>query len=97
MWRHRLTSIFGAIAGIAEMIHRQGITIGHIGNTDAVAFTGALALIGLGLSAGDALLANKNAAAVANLISNNNGGTLRKLNPDGTPAPRDPVRAIQEK
>jgi hypothetical protein len=55
MWRHRLTSIFGAIAGTAELMHRQGITIGHVGNSDVVALVGGLALIGLGLSAADAL------------------------------------------
>jgi hypothetical protein len=95
--RHAFTTIFGSLAGAAILLHQLGISIGHIGNTDFVTLVGAGATVALGIAAGDAAQMNKNTTAVANLIENQNGGTLRKLNPDGTPAPRDPVAVIQEK
>lgn len=54
MGKNWKTTIFGAVAGLAALLHSQGVRIGHIGSGDAITVAGSLAALLLGLYAADA-------------------------------------------
>lgn len=53
MLRDRWTTIFGAIAGVSQLLQGLGIDFGHVGKASGLQLISALALVALGVKAKD--------------------------------------------